>query len=79
MVLLKPLGKTLFSMGSPHPSLAEVLEGLGVLNEGYTSVFLMFHGDGADGISILVPPKVAPEFILNYMKPSTGRSPGDKC
>ena len=58
MVLLKPIDKTLFIVGTPHPSLAQTLEGPGVLDELQISVCLMIHGDATDGISVLVPPRV---------------------
>lgn len=54
MVLLKPPDKTLFSMGSPDPSLPQGPDGLTVLDKLQTSVLLMIHGDATDYVSILV-------------------------
>ena len=55
MVLLKPIDKTLCSLGTPDPSLVHVPEGLAVLGELQTSVVLVIHGDATDGMSIFVP------------------------
>lgn len=46
---MTPVDKIVFRIGSPHPSLAQVLEGLEVLAHIQTSVLLMFHGGAADG------------------------------
>lgn len=48
MVLLKPVDKTLFSTGAPDPSLAQVPDGLAVLDELQTSVLLLIHGEATD-------------------------------
>lgn len=68
MVLLKPLDKTLCSLGTPDPSLAEVPDGLGVLADLQTSALLVIHGDTTDWISILLPHRVQLSSTFNSEK-----------
>ena len=58
MVLGKPIDKTLFPMGTPDPSLAQVPDGLAVVDELQTSFLLLLHGDATDWMSILLPHRV---------------------